>query len=413
MRIWLIRDLEPIPTDPGDRRLMRMGMLAQTLARREHQTRWITSSFDHYQKRQRQPSDQEIFPEANLAISILPCPGYTRNISLARIRHNRAFARAFEKYARKISERPDIIVTDIPTTEAAACAVAFGRRNAIPVVISIRDLWPDFFTDLLPTALRPLARPLLFPLGRQARQACSGASSIVGISEDYLDWGLAKAGRARSDKDRVFPLGYAARELPPVARRESILSELGVRPSARLVTFVGSWGHTYDLKLVLDLARRLRDRSDIQFLVAGNGEQSKRLLPEFSELPNVLAPGWINAEQISVLLNRADIGLLPYTENAPQGLPNKIFEYMAYGTYQIATKKGEIESAYGSTGAGMALQSPDAETLAHAICMTLGTGTVNQERPNRVQYFRDHWNAEIIYGRFADHIVALAKNAKI
>ncbi|WP_295808076.1 glycosyltransferase family 4 protein [uncultured Nitratireductor sp.] len=411
MKIWLVRDLEPIPTDPGTRRLMRMGMLAQSLARLGHSTRWITSSFDHYQKRQRSPRSQEFTAETDLTITVLPGPGYKRNIGLARIRHNRTFARSFLRFARTSAERPDVIVTDIPTTEAAAAAIAFGKECGVPTVLSIRDLWPDFFGDYLPVALRPLARLALVPLERQVRFACANATSLIGISPGYLQWGIDKGGRAPSPIDKMFPLGYAPRPIADEATTNAFLQRTGIRPEAKVVSFVGSWGHTYDLPLVLEAARLLADRSDIQFVIAGEGVQSEQLRPRFAALPNVVLTDWIDAEEIGIVLRRSEAGLLPYHSAAPQGWPNKVFEYLAYGTYQIATIEGELARLYQETGGGVALGSHDPEALAHAIVQALDNPALALNRGGRIDEFEKRFSSHAIYAAMSDHITRVAEFA--
>ncbi|HZY67439.1 MAG TPA: glycosyltransferase, partial [Devosia sp.] len=251
LKIWLVRDLEPLPTDPGNRRLMRAGMLAQALARRGHEVTWFTSSFDHYAKRQRAESDEILLPEPRLTVRVFRGPGYRRNVSLARIRHNRDFARRWAQYAHASAERPDILVTDIPTTEGAAAVIRFGIQNRIPTVLSIRDLWPDFFLDYIPAPLRPLGRPFVLPLERQVRFATAGATSLLGISDEYLLWGQRKGNRLPSERDRVFPLGYDARPVPDPSTVDAFRARLGIGDRT-VVAFVGSWGRTYNLELVRD-----------------------------------------------------------------------------------------------------------------------------------------------------------------
>ena len=407
MLVWLVRDLEPIPTDPENRRLMRMGMLAQALAQRGIAARWFTSSFDHYQKRQREPRRQTVWPEDNLEISILPGPGYRRNVSIGRISHNRAFAQAFIVETAKSGTLPDVIVTDIPTTEAAAAAVAFGKARGIPTIVSIRDLWPDFFAAHFPPAVRPLARMLVKPLELQARNACLGASSLVGISEQYLQWGLDKAGRERSTRDVILPLGYAP---VPIGADQAgeICAQLGIGASARLVSFVGSWGHTYDIRLLEETARILLGRGDVKILIAGSGEQSARMRPRLKGLDNVILPGWVDAKEIAAILMRTEIGLLPYMANAPQGLSNKVFEYMAYGAYQVASIGGELSQFYAQTGAGSAEPVRTAAEMAEAITRALDDSTVASGRAARMSDFAENWHAARIYERFVDHILAIA-----
>lgn len=412
MIIWLVRDLEPIPSDQGGRRLMRMGLLAEALAARGHHTRWFTSSFDHYRKMHRSPRRQEDQSNPNLTISVLPAPGYRRNISFARIKHNRAFARAFLRTASAMAERPDIIVADLPTTEAASAAVAFGRASGVSTILSVRDLWPDFFAHHLPPAMRPFAHIALFWLEREARYSCAQASSLVGISPEYLNWAQAKGTRESTTDDGVYPLGYAPRPLADEANNNANLERLGIVSSAKVVAFVGSWGHTYDLKLLLETARCLSSRSDIQIVVAGDGPQTPILRKHFAAIHSVCLPGWINANDIAALLRRADVGLLPYKRNAPQGWPNKAFEYMAYGAYQIATLPGELQDLYRQTGTGLVVSHPNPAEFAQAITIALDDPQIAQDRARRLKVFEQNFHADLIYKQFVDHIERIARQRR-
>jgi colanic acid biosynthesis glycosyl transferase WcaI len=401
--IWLIRDLEPLPTDPGGRRLMRAGMLAQALARRGHQTTWFTSSFDHYQKRQRSERDERLSPQPNLTIEVFRGPGYARNVSVARILHNRSFAGRWRRFAEASVARPDVVVTDIPTTEAAAVVVRFTRENEIPTVLSVRDLWPDFFVDYLPPMLRPLARPFVIPLDRQARYAAAHATSLIGISDQYLEWGRRKGARAPGDLDRVFPLGYDARPQPGQAEIDAFRRRLGLGARS-VVSFVGSWGRTYDLELVRAAAETLVSRDDIVFVVAGDKDTQPALRDALARLPNVVLPGWLGADEIAALVGSSAIGLLPYQPNAPQGLPNKVFEYMAYGAYQLATLEGELASFYERAGAGEVC----GRDLVPGIVAALPAALDPARRAARIAEFERHYSADAVYGAMVDHIERVA-----
>ncbi len=403
MNIWLVRDLEPIPTDPGDRRLMRAGMLAQALARRGHATTWFTSTFDHYQKRRRGDRDATLVPEPNLTIEMFRGRGYARNVSLARIGHNRDFAARWLRYAHASSQLPDILVTDIPTTEAAEAVVRFAKSNGIPTVLSVRDLWPDFFVDYLPPPLRPIARPFVFPLDRQVRYAAANTTSLLGISDDYLAWGRAKGNRPPSDLDRVFPLGYAARPRPGDAAVAAFRDTLGLGDKT-LISFVGSWGRTYDLELIGAAAASLASRGDLAFVVAGDRDTQPALRDALAAMPNVVLTGWLSADDIATLVSASAIGLLPYQPKAPQGLPNKVFEYMAYGAYQLATLEGEIGRFYAGTGAGQAV----GRDLASAITTALPLALDPVKRAERIALFERRFSADAVYSGLVDHIERVA-----
>ena len=383
---------------------MRAGMLAAALAARGHETVWFTSSFDHYQKRQRPGGDQTIAAAPNLTIEVLVGPGYSSNVSLRRIAHNRHFAHRWRDYAEASAAPPDILLPDLPTTQEAQAVVEFGRKNGIPTVLSIRDLWPDFFLDYLPAPLRPLARPFVGVLDAQARYACANATSLVGISDDYLYWGRKKGARSANDLDRVFPFGEAVAAVQYMETVSAFRENLGVGDKP-IVSFVGSWGRTYDLELVRAAAAQ---HSELAFVVTGDKDTQPALRDAFARLPNVVLTGWLSADDIALLVSASAIGLLPYQPNAPQGLPNKVFEYMAYGAYQLATLEGEIGRFYAETGAGEAV----GRDLAAAIPAALRIALNPLKRAERTALFERRYSADAVYGGLVDHIERVAALSK-
>ena len=60
-------------------------------------------------------------------------------------------------------------------------------------------------------------------------------------------------------------------------------------------------------------------------------------------LQNVVFTGWVNKHELKYLSDIADIGLMAYSKGAPQGLPNKIFEYMSSGIPILSSLQGETE----------------------------------------------------------------------
>ena len=54
MRIWLVQRAESTPHDDnGNRRLLRIGILAEIMQSLGHEVVWWTSAFDHVGKRKR------------------------------------------------------------------------------------------------------------------------------------------------------------------------------------------------------------------------------------------------------------------------------------------------------------------------------------------------------------------------
>jgi hypothetical protein len=190
------------------------------------------------------------------------------------------------------------------------------------------------------------------------------------------------------------------------AKRQGVLARLGIEPHHKVVSFVGTWGMTQDFAPVLAAADRLSDTADIRFVLAGDSNERADLRSAFERLPNVSLPGWLDATELAVLLSATDVGLLPYRSDAPQTLPNKIFEYMAYGAYQLGTLQGEAEAIYAQTGAGRTI-APTGEALIEALRDYLAS-PLSAERQSRMAAFRTLYAGTAVYGEMVAHIEAVA-----
>ena len=79
MRVWLVQRAESTPhDDDGDRRILRIGILADILQSQGHQVVWWTSAFDHVKKRKRYQKSTRVIVKENYDIHYLKCFGYKK-----------------------------------------------------------------------------------------------------------------------------------------------------------------------------------------------------------------------------------------------------------------------------------------------------------------------------------------------
>ncbi len=150
------------------------------------------STFDHANRRNRATTDLTVAFGAHGTIRMLYSPGYRASMSFARLRDHTLWGRAFGD-ALASAEPPDVILCSYPTIEAAAVCVRYGAQHGVPVVLDLRDMWPDIFGEFAPVMLRPLAQALLWPWRTRARAALRGATALFGITDEFLEWGLQLA----------------------------------------------------------------------------------------------------------------------------------------------------------------------------------------------------------------------------
>jgi len=317
---------------------MRTGILASMLGQLGNEALWWTSTFDHYNRRHRFAADTRVEVTPRFRIQYLRGRGYRRNVSLGRLLDNRDVARRFSRLARREPVQPDVILASLPTAELALEAVRYGRGRGVPVVIDVRDLWPDTLYEQVPTLLKPFARALLVPMARATREVCQQADAITGVTEPFVDWALRFAARDRRSADRAFPMGYIRNELPRqrLEQAERFWNDLGVRkaPGSLIVAFFGTLGRMFDLGPVIEAARLFRSRDvSVRFVLCGDGESAAEYREKARGLDNVCFPGWVQEEHIRTLLGRADVGLAPYIRSANfiHNIANKPAEYLSGG----------------------------------------------------------------------------------
>ncbi len=403
MRVWLVTVGEPLPIPGNKDRLHRSGILIDYLLNQGHEVVWWGSTFDHFSKKHHYSGDTVLMPRPGFRMVLLHGCGYQRNVSLKRMQDHRQIGKKFAAAAEKESQKPDVILSSFPTIELCAEAVRYGKEHHIPVLLDVRDLWPDILADTAPAPLRPVARWILSPLFRLTREAFEGASGIIGISPNYLEFGLKYAKKERSSLHSLLPLGYKAAPPPQIGEPETDYARsLGIDPKRTTCWFVGTFGRTYDLAPVIEAARRFQEKGDteLQFVLSGSGENRQLYEKLAAGLKNVVFTGWINGAQIAYLMTVAKIGFAPYVTGAPQGLPNKFFEYLSAGIPIISSLEGEAQELLAQYSCGITYRPGDAGDLANKLAQALGSpDTLKEMGQNGKILFEEQFSADIIYPR--------------
>jgi hypothetical protein len=311
MLIWLIKDGELLPAQAGGR-TMRTGMVAAELVKRSHTVIWWSSTFSHQRKTLLHAHDTDMEVERGFQLKLLQAGGYKRNISLQRYWHHRRLAWRFRQQSAKM-QTPDVVVAAFPIIDLAHEAVEQAHARNCPVIVDIRDLWPDSLVDKSPRLLQPAVRRCLGWEYRKIESVLRSADSLVATSKGYLQWGLNHAGRSRTDYNKVFYTGY-----PEGKEEKGALSER-MRKLQRAVdgnvvfTFIGSFGFSYELDLICEVARRaLSGGLDAaRFVIAGDGQQFDEVSERAKSLPNVSVTGWLDRNELRHLLSMSSVGLVP------------------------------------------------------------------------------------------------------
>lgn len=411
MRIWFLTINEPWPTDEGHPRLLRTGVMAQRYAREGDEVVWFNSSFYHARKTHR--FDRTVIHEVEPRLTIIGmyAAGYRNNISVGRLRHNRQIGREFRKLLPQLAP-PDAIVASMPLPELAYEASQYAKVHNIPIVIDVRDFWPDIWLEAFPRLLRPAAKLLMTPYYRMLRRAVDDSTAVSGLSEVCVDWGLGLGTRPRGDFDKALPLAYVQDDLPAAAMAEAQkfwdAQGVSVDPNVVTVCYFGNISKRYEFDTVFEAVSRLSDadRPRIRIVLCGDGERFPELKQRAVATPSIVMPGWMGATQIETLKQRSQIGLLPYPSSPDytKSMPNKVFDYLTGGLPILTCLTGVTGDLVMARKCGWLYANHDAAALAAHLSRLAANPAEIAVAAENCRETAGEYSADNIYSEFRQRL---------
>lgn len=416
LRIWLVQTGEELPVDPGPPRLLRTALLARELVRRGHDVTFWNASFNHQQKLQRFETSKFVALPDGYRACFLHGRAYGNHVSLARIRSHQENAREFSRLAPG-EPKPDVILCGLPTLELSEAVARFAASRNVPFAIDCRDMWPDVIAELLPAPIRLAAWPVLAYWRSLRHKALSQATAVTGVTESFVDWGLAAAGRPRRPLDRAFHLAIPA-ELPPekdmAAASAFWDSKLGpADPDMVTCCFAGTLSRRLDIPAFVQGAMQLDGalQKKIRIVICGKGDLEAEVKARIGAAPHILFAGWRSAAELRSLMLRSDFGILPYpcTKDFMSHFVNKVGEYMSAGLPVMTGLKGLTGDLLASRDLGLPYAVGEPASVANALGNAIrDVAILRGKKDAAVATYRELFDPNRIYPGFADWLQALA-----
>lgn len=418
MLVWVLQTGEPLHCDGGSPRPMRAMNLSDALVARGHRVVLWSSSFHHQEKQQRSHGYREIVVSKDLVIKLIPSPGYSRNIGLARLWDHFLLGRNLGKALRKGPfERPDLIFVGFPPIESASVMVDYAVDHRIPVMLDAKDQWPDIFIEPMPRSLRTVGRWLLSPYFRSSRRTFQRSTAFCAMSDEFVEWMCGAAGRDRRPLDAAAALTAPERRFSDGELQDARAwwSARGVDlGNAKRAVFIGSFSAAFDFTVVASLARRaFSDGNPCQFVICGDGGKAESIHNLLGGLPNVVMPGWIDSPKIKVLYESSSALIAPYRSNDAfsRSIPNKITDALSFGCAIVSTLDGKTRDLV--TSARVGLCSDDVASLYKELARIVYDDAYRLAVQSRARnLYSERFRFDVVYGALVDRLVSLAKNER-
>ena len=381
MRVWIVKIGTEVPhlSAFSSNRLFREGQIEEGLRRRGHETLWFTANFHHRSKQHFDVAyDRVVRPNpSGPQMVFMKSLGYRHNFSLGRLLDHYFVARKWRRIAESLP-KPDIIFCAYPTIELSYACTRFGQRLGIPVVIDIRDLWPDVIYDSLksvPFLGGLLSKRWFLYYEYMARYALANARGLTGVSGGVVKWGQKYSGRAPAlyKNDRAHcqsqPDPFAPNIAPDADDARGFWSSRGISlaPKKTRIIWAGRFYPSIDDATLFAAYDMLPAhlQAEIEIIICGEGVLQDRFDAFAARHDNVTCVGWAPHHAIIELMRSSHAALLNYVDrfDFKISLVNKIVDYTAADLPIITGINGEFLELDEKGGAFLRYEVGKPETL--------------------------------------------------
>lgn len=250
-----------------------------------------------------------------------------------------------------------------PIKGAMAAMIKKCRRDHIPMVYNLQDIFPD---SLVGTGLAKKGG-LLWKIGRVVENfTYRNADKIIVISQDFKRNIMAKG--VPEEKIEVIYNWVDENAVQPVAKAENPLyEEFGLSREAFTVVYAGNLGNAQNIGIILDAAKLFNANDNandngVQFVIFGTGGLEDEIRRRIAEegLTNVRLLPLQPYERVSQVYSLGDACVVSCKEGlGGSAMPSKTWTIMSCGRPVIASfDEGELKEIIEGTSAGSASVGP-------------------------------------------------------
>ncbi len=247
----------------------------------------------------------------------------------------------------KANGKPDIILASSVHPLTMVAGIQIAKKLKVPCICEVRDLWPEAIFSFNKAKENSILGKILTAGEHWIYKKADALIFTKEGDRDYIiekGWDTAHGGKVDLKKCHYINNGV---DLVAFLKstEENVVEDMDLADDKFNVVYAGAIRPVNNVGNILDAAALLKDHTNIQFLVYGDGNQQEALKQRVKDegLTNVKMKGYVNKQYIPYILNKSSVNILNYSQsqyNWSRGnSSNKLFEYMASGKPVISTVK--------------------------------------------------------------------------
>lgn len=270
------------------------------------------------------------------------------------------------------NENPDVIYTSSPDLFVAFFALLFGRKHKVPVVVEIRDLWPE--SIVVYNHISP-HNPIIKVLYQLEKWIYIKADRLIFTMQGGKKYIKEKSWIDKIDLKKINYINNGVDLIEYNKNREQYHLEIEMLENKECykVTYAGSVRKANGVRKLIEVAEFLKTEGyvNIVFLIFGDGNERKDLerYCEEKQLSNVIFYGKVEKKYIPYILSKSDVNFMHGVTTPIMRFgssPNKLFDYIASGKPIVSDLQAEYDliKLY---GLGISVSNPTVSQIAKAI----------------------------------------------
>lgn len=328
-----------------------------------------------------------------------------------------AINRKHYKLGKKAKDIDLVLCSSTPPTQGMLCAKVakklskkYGRK--VPFIFTLQDIFPDSLVNAKMTK----KGSLIWKIGRKIEDyTYKNADKIIVISEDFKRNIMEKG--VPEEKIVIIPNWVNTENVYSIPREENVLFErYNLDRSGYYITYSGNIGHSQNMSLLLEAAKRLRDElADLTFVLIGEGAAVDEVKAEIEKegITNVIMLPFQPYEEISHVFSLGDAGLIISKAGiGGSSVPSKTFSIMAAERPVLASFDSDsaLSSLIRESGCGVTSQANDIDEFCEAIRKLYSDRDAAREMGKRGRvYLEENLNKDKCVGMYIDTIKSVVE----
>ena len=297
--------------------------------------------------------------------------------------------------------KPDVVICTSPPLTVGLTGWILSKFKRIPMVFEVRDLWPESAID---TGV--LTNKWLINLSYWLEKKSYKSANWINVLTPAFLQALLEKKNIRPDRISMIPNAADFDIFKPGARNNWV-REKHKFDNKFVVTYIGAHGVANHLIQILECAKILNDRSDIAFMLVGEGMQKQMLIETARQLKlnNVVFVNAVPKNLVVDYITASDVctAVLKKVDTFKTVYPNKVFDYMSVAKPVVVAIDGVARKLVEDASAGIYVEPENPRMFADAVLTLKNNPQLCSDYGNNgLEFVRKNFDRNVLAIKYLD-----------